>query len=88
MEARIYDLGRYWVSSESGADDYVVDVAPGGGCDCDDFRIRVASLKIKATCKHLEFALQQFHRDFPADARAAILAAQKKPRKPFAVTDE
>lgn len=85
MNCRIYDLGRYLVSSESGDDDYLVDVSPGGGCDCIHFRIRVDALKTEVTCKHLERARDQFKRDFPADVGAAILAAQKKPKAKVAL---
>lgn len=88
MDATPYDIGRYWISSESGNEPYLVDVLPGGGCDCDDYRIRVEARKEKLTCKHLAFALQQFERDFPPDARAEIIRQQKKPkRSPFAVSE-
>jgi hypothetical protein len=79
VRATIYDIGRYWISSESGADDYLVDTLGKGWCDCDDFRIRVDGLKVKNTCKHLDFAREQFRRDFPEDDRARIIAQQKKP---------
>jgi predicted nucleic acid-binding Zn finger protein len=77
MRARIYELGRYLVESESGRDPYLVD-AIESWCDCDDFRIRVASLGEKETCKHLEAGRRQFTQDFDPATRAAIIAQQVK----------
>lgn len=77
-----YDIGRFWVESDSGEEPYLVDVLSGGGCDCVDFRIRVSGLRKKTTCKHLLQALEVWHRDFSPDERAAIVRQQTKPREP------
>jgi hypothetical protein len=76
MDVLNYEIGRYFVSSESGDDPYVVDVLPGGGCDCHDYRIRVSARAEKATCKHCQAALAQWHRDFSEAERADILKQQ------------
>jgi predicted nucleic acid-binding Zn finger protein len=84
MECTFYDLGRYFVASESGEGEYLVDVAPDGGCDCIDYRIRVDARGEKTDCKHLRAARERWTRDFPDSVRASILAAQKLKRKTFA----
>jgi hypothetical protein len=71
-----YDIGRYLVPSDSGADPYLVD-AIEGWCDCDDYRIRVDGLGEKQSCKHIERARAQWCLDFSPEERAAILRQQK-----------
>lgn len=83
MVATFYDLGRYFVSSESGAEPYLCDVLPGGGCDCDHYRIRVEGMGTDTTCKHLERAKLQWRADFSPEIRQAIMNGQKKKTKSF-----
>jgi predicted nucleic acid-binding Zn finger protein len=78
MRARFYDLGRYLVSSESGRDDYLVDVAGNGQCDCHDWRIRVDGLGEKQTCKHVICAQAAWRYDFPEYVRTQIAVEQMK----------
>lgn len=83
MHVTPYEIGRYFVSSESGNEPYMVDILAGGGCDCDDYRIRVSGLKEKATCKHCEAARAVWNRDFSEDERAQIVKQQTKPKSEF-----
>jgi hypothetical protein len=71
-----YDIGRYLVPSDSGQDDYLVDVIEHW-CDCCHFRIRVDGLGEASTCKHIERAQAKWARDFNPEERAAILRQQK-----------
>lgn len=83
MRAEFYELGRYFVTSESGEEPYLCDVLPGGGCDCPRYRIHVAGMGTETTCKHLRVALERWRADFSPEIRQAIVNSQKKKSKAF-----
>lgn len=85
MQCWHYEIGRYWVESESGNEPYLVDVLVGGeGCDCPDNGVRVKARKEKTACKHIAKALEQWRRDFSPAEREQIIKQQKRVRPPFA----
>lgn len=77
MHATAYDIGRYFVSSDSGNEPYLVDVIEER-CDCIHFRIRVDAKQEAVTCKHITFAKRQWRIDFTPEDREHIVAQQKR----------